>query len=276
MKSRYSIVIILSLSFLFLLGIASFTHAAEVTPYRQAPGNSPISATTTISIYLPILSNNTFIFFDDFDDPDSGWPIDDSGDVKQSYQDGEYEILIRPEDFWGGSVPPLLDISNYSVDAEMRIPNGSAGFYGLIFDRADWNHFYIFVISPSSQIYAVLRHDPAWVLLTPFTPSSAIESGSATNHLRVDRTGDQITVYVNDQLLTSLSDNTHSGSSNEVGLFAQSSTSVPVVMRFDNFTVSYLEATTDRSLTSVVENPAVLSTEGQGFFFTLSDFELNR
>jgi hypothetical protein len=265
MKSRYIIVATLILSFISLIGIASIGHVAVATSYSQVPGNSTISATTAISIYLPIVSNNTFIFFDDFSDPDSGWPINDSGDVQRSYQDGEYKILIQPENFWGGSVPPLSDISNYSVDAEMRIPDGSAGFYGLIFDRVDWDQFYVFVISPGSQIYAVLRHDPAWVLLTPFTPSSAIVSGSATNHLRVDRNGEQISVYVNDQLLISLSDNTYFGSSNEVGLFAQSSDSVPATMHFDNFTVSYLGATTDQRLTSLVENPAVLSTEGQGF-----------
>ena len=214
------------------------------------------------------MSNNTFIFFDDVSNPDNGWTTNNSGDVQRSYQDGEYEILIRPENFWGGSVPPLGDISNYSVAAEMRIPNGSAGFYGLVFDRVDWNHFYIFVISPGSQMYAVLRHDPAWVLLTPFTPSAAINPGSATNHLRVDRIGDQIAVYVNDQLLTSLADNTYVGISNEVGLFSQSSTAVPSTMRFDNFTVSHLEATTDRSLTSLAEYPAVLpaEAEGKGFF----------
>jgi len=267
MKSRFGIVIIVCLSFVFLLGIASFGHAAQVLPYRQASSSSTISATTNITFYLPLVTNRPYIFSDDFGDPGSGWPIYDSGNVNQSYQDGEYEILIRLKNFWGGSVPPLHDLSNYSIAADMRIPNGSAGFYGLIFDRVDWDHFYVFVSSSSSQVYAVLRHDPAWVLLTPFTSSSAIHSGSAVNHLRVDRSGDQIAVYVNDQWLTTLSDNTYFGSSNEVGLFGQSSTTLPVAMRFDNFIVSSLGTSTDHKLSSFNESSAVLSTEGQGFHF---------
>ena len=267
MNSRYSIVIILSLLFFLLLGIASFGHAAEITTYHQPPNRSPITHTINISTYLPFVSKpDPFLYADDFSDPSSGWPVDDDGDVRRSYQAGEYEILTRAKTYWAGSGPPLADIANYSVAAEMRIPNGDKGFYGLIFDRVDWQHFYIFVVSPTSQVYAVLRHDPAWVMLTPFVSSAAINAGSATNHLRVDRSGDQITVYVNDQLLTSLVDGTHTGDSNEVGLFTQSDTSVPVAMRFDNFTVSRLAAPDTQRASDFSKNPAVLSSEGQGFF----------
>ena len=267
MKSRYSIVIILSLSFLFLLGIASFGHAAGETSYYQPPNRSPITHTINISTYLPfVIKADPFLYADDFSDPSSGWPVDDNGDVKRSYQAGEYEILTREINYWAGSVPPLADITNYSAVADMRIPNGNTGFYGLIFDRVDWNHFYIFVVSPTSQVYAVLRHDPSWVMLTPFAPSAAINTGSTTNRLRVDRMGGQITVYVNDQPLTSLVDGTYTSVLNEVGLFSQSDTNVPVEMRFDNFTISRLATTDTQRALYFAMNPAVLSSEGQGFF----------
>jgi hypothetical protein len=266
MRSRYIVVAALVLLFVMVLAGAAFGRASEVVAYRQARDNSTISATITISMYLPFVTTNTDIFFDDFSDPSSGWPIDDSENVKRSYQDDEYELLVRPKNFWGGSVPPLVDISSYTVDAEMRIPNGGAGYYGLVFDRVDWNHFYVYVVSPRNQYYAVFRHDPAWVLLTPFTQSSAIKSGSTTNHLRVDRNGDEISVYVNEQYLTSLTDAKYSSSSNEVGLFAQSSTDVPVAMRFDNFEVRFLDINADRNSTSLVENPTNFPAEGQGFF----------
>jgi hypothetical protein len=261
MKPSHILGALLTLAFLTLLGITEVPGAAAIQPI-SIPGTTIADLDSTS--YLPLVfNNNPLLYFDNFSDPDSGWPISDSGNVKLSYQEGEYEILIREQNYWGGAVPPLDDIAGYSVNADMRFQTGSGGFYGLIFDREDWDQFYIYVISPYGQVFGVLRHDPAaWVVLIPFAVSPSINTGSTANHLRVDRAGDQITVYVNDQLLTSISDDAYSGISNEVGLFAQSSTQVPVAMRFDNFTVSHLEVTSGRTTTPLLEGPHDRAADG--------------
>jgi len=78
----------------------------------------------------------------------------------------------------------------------------------------------------------------------------------------VEREGDKITVYVNDQFLTTISDSTYSGTSSEVGLFSQTLDQKPIAARFDNFIVKQLSGVT---ITAPSQN-AVISTEltGQG------------
>jgi hypothetical protein len=74
-----------------------------------------------------------------------------------------------------------------------------------------------------------------WVLLTWGT-SGAINGGTATNRLKVERNGSLIKAYANDQLLTIVSDGSYTGS-RRLGLIATSYAEPNVDIRFDNFKV---------------------------------------
>jgi hypothetical protein len=252
---------------LFLAALAA-VQAPEVQASQSAEAEPSIQNTLTVTSFLPLVARpDSVFFFDDFSDPESGWlDGEDTGSVVYSYQSGEYQMYIRDTFWWAGDAPPLADIADYSVEAEMRLHSGSGGFYGLIFERVDWNHFYLFAVSPDTQEYVVLRHDPAWVILVSFTSSSAIKSGSETNHLRVERVGEQIDVYANGQFLATVNDGTYHGSSDEAGLFAQSENVVPVSMRYDNFRVDRLSASTARPEMLQVTRPARSVSEGAAGF----------
>jgi hypothetical protein len=192
------------------------------------------------TVYLPtVLKNYTPpLFFDDFSDPGSGWFIGDDGNISRSYQNGEYEILLRNEAWWAGNTAPISnDISRYSVEANIRLHTGSTSSYGLIFDRVDWDHFYLFLVHPGSRSYSLWSIDSGWAPLVPWTSSSFINSGSAINHLKVQRDGSQVTMYVNGRLMTTANDATHVGTFREVGVYAESVGEAPVAVRFDNFRV---------------------------------------
>ena len=248
---------------LFVAGLAAVSTpevGANPTDRAEVSFQNAISET----FYLPtIFRPESVFFFDDFSDPDSGWDNGlDTGSVVYSYQSGEYQIFIRDTFWWGGAVPPLADIADYSVEAEMRLHSGSSAFYGLIFERVDWNHYYLFAVSPDSQEYVVLRHDPAWNVLVTFTHSPAIHSGTAANHLRVERVGEKIDVFVNGVFLASVNDSTYYGSSDEAGLFGQSGGDVPVRMRYDNFKIDRLGPSTTVPGRSQAVRPA--GSSGQG------------
>jgi hypothetical protein len=265
---RRFFVLSLMVAVAFFLAALAAVQAPEVQAIQTAEAEPSFQNTMTGTSHLPLVTRpDSVFFFDDFSDPNSGWlDGDDTGSVVYSYQSGEYQIYIRDTLWWGGAAPPLDDIADYSVEAEMRLHSGSKGFYGLIFERLDWNHFYLFAVSPDSQEFVVLRHDPAWVFLVSFTSSSAIKSDSATNHLRVERVGEQIDVYANGQFLASVNDGTYHGSSDEAGLFAQSDSDVPMSVRYDNFRVDRLSASTARPEMLRLTRPDGSASEGSAGF----------
>jgi YVTN family beta-propeller protein len=175
------------------------------------------------------------LYVDDFSVADR-WATGDEGWSQWSYQAGEYEILVRDANTWS-AVTPYLDggLPRFAIEADMRFATGTLGGYGLDFGQIDWDHFYSFVIYPGSQDYGLWKETPSgWTTLVDFTYSPAINAGTATNHLRVERDGAEIRLYANDVLLASLSDSSYLGNL-LVGLYVESGDSVPVAARYDNF-----------------------------------------
>jgi hypothetical protein len=208
--------------------------------------NSALSASTIQAIYnagssgkcdpeqiektfLPVVVNpNKPIFFDNFSNPSSGWAVEDQQGVRYSYRNNEYEILLRTNYAWTGASAPISDIDNYTVAADMRQHSGKYGGYGLIFERVDWEHFYLFLVFPDVQAYMLARNDSGWTTLIPVTFSPLINKGSATNNLEVKRIGNQIVLFINGTQLASTNDATYFGFFREVGLYAQSENTTPI------------------------------------------------
>jgi uncharacterized repeat protein (TIGR01451 family) len=150
------------------------------------------------------------LYTDDFSNPASGWPVGNSSTTTVGYLNGEYRILVKPANYIV-FVYDDFGASDYRVEVDAR-PGGSLnGGLGLIFGRTDQG-FYLFEIHDGWFI--LLRNDPSWTwtVLIDWTPSSAIHTGSQTNHLKVVRYGASIQLYANGQLLATTSDATYLGS----------------------------------------------------------------
>jgi hypothetical protein len=187
--------------------------------------------------YFPIILNNYCppVYADDFSDPGSGWPINDTGNTLYEYLNGEYRVLVGNTD-WSAGARPDFKASNYIVAVDVRNATGVYGSYGIIFGLSeDWNQFYTFEIYPPGD-YAIFRYSSnTWILLTSGY-STSINIGTATNRLKVERNGSLIRAYANGQLLRSISDGSYTGS-RHVGLIASSYNQPNVDARFDNFAV---------------------------------------
>lgn len=234
MKTRYLILVLILGGFFLIIFGASIIQAPEaIAVSSAAPDFSTNNATADYTM--------STLYFDDFSNPASGWLTGTGQHITLSYQSNEYEIEIFESWWWGASAPPLGDISIYSVESEARLHTGSEGMYGVIFDRLNWENYYVFIVLPNSRAYAVLRYDDAnWIDIIPITSSTAINFGSAVNQLKVERAGDKIAVYANNQLLATTNDNTFTGTFSEVGLFAQTLNEEPIEARFDNFVVKQI------------------------------------
>lgn len=169
------------------------------------------------------------------------WYEADHGWGKFSYQDGEYEILIRNTNSWGyANVPLEGGLPRFAVEVDARVSTGVAGIYGINFGQVDGDNLYHFRVYPGAQQYKLLKlADGAWVDLTAWAVNSAINDETGVNRLRVERDGAQIRLYANGTLLTSLSDSSYLGNQ-ELSLFGMSWTEAPVAVRFDDFTFSEL------------------------------------
>ena len=81
-----------------------------------------------------------------------------------------------------------------------------------------------------------------WTLLAADS-SGSIATGTATNHLKLERNGALMNVYANGVLLASLSDGAYTGERG-VGVFVTSYDQGNVDVRFDNFDVCGVAAST--------------------------------
>jgi hypothetical protein len=260
MKSHIGLVLVLGAAIVLALAVAA--QGAEAAVDRRmvlnaAPaelGGVPKYVGQSVRLghtdemthtnYLPIALNNYFPpYLDDFSDSNSGWYVYDDGNIKWSYQSGEYEIMLRGDGWWAWASTPVLFPENYIVEADMRRYSGNVG-YGLIFGLEDGNHFYLLAVYPETQyFYLVKRGDDGWSTFDYGFSSHISSSSYATNHLKVKRDGNQISAYINGYLVATESDTSYTGML-QGGLYAESGPNTPAIVRFDDFQAASVETVT--------------------------------
>jgi hypothetical protein len=140
------------------------------------------------AIGLPLIVSDFCMspFFDSFDDPASGWPIADTGNVLYRYIDGEYNIHLRQGNTWAAAIRGDW----WEEETEMRISGRvaeSEGMWGIIYGlKQDWSEFYAFEIWPYDQIWTLTRYNnkTGWSLLG-WGISSVIQPNNQVNTLSI-------------------------------------------------------------------------------------------
>lgn len=242
--------------FLFLLAVVATAVSLHHT--QAAGGPSP-------QAYLPlILAGCDEYFFDDFSDPNSGWPVGPV--ILNSQQLGSLEYLneeyhIHSDTAGAGylfrPLAPALGYENYTVAADARfdVPT-TDGLVGLIFggiiEGNEVPRYYLFEIEPETQEFRLVRREYGVSTdIISYTVSAAINTGAAVNHLEVTRIGDQITLAVNDTTLGTWADSGLTGPG-YTGLGLRTRTSVTQADGyFDNFHLYYCAPAAPVSNTAV-------------------------
>jgi uncharacterized repeat protein (TIGR01451 family) len=190
------------------------------------------------SIYLPVLMKHyspeppcPSDYLDDFSDPSSGWLIGEDSNIKFGYSGGEYQMWLKnPND--GAWLTPGAKVSDFTLAVSAHRTSGTEGPYGVLFGISqDWNELY--EVSIDQNIYAIWKYNSGWSLLTSNT-STAIQTGTGWNRIKVVREGTAISLYINDQFQTTVYDGSFTGF-RRVGLSAYSPTSSGLDVRFDDF-----------------------------------------
>ena len=228
------------------------TAVCDVGAYEFDPNNPPLFN------YLPFANHPCpIIYFDNFEDPSSGWPVVDNGKSLVEYNNGEYRMMARPT-YWGIAVRPGFYGDTYKLSVDLRNVTGVEGSYGLLFGISpDWSRFYSFELYQNGW-YGVYYYDYNYnppilrVLAEQF--SSAINQGIASNHILIEKIGDQASMYANGQLLIHVRDGQMQGFL-YAGLIIWSYSQPNVDIRFDNFKVGPMNCTDVRP-SGLQTNPA--------------------
>lgn len=194
-------------------------------------------------VFLPTVARNYCPnFFDDFSNPASGWPVGEDDFVLSEYLNGEYRVLSKNGEYIYVFRSPSCNRENYVVEVDARWVGTPGLSYGIVFGiTPGLNQYYLFDVSADFGDFLLARRDPGgFTIIVPPTSSPAINGGGASNHLKVTRSGNQITLEVNRTVLGTWFDSGISGSTG-AGVFSNPYIDPPISdARFDNFSIASL------------------------------------
>ncbi|MFW6063254.1 MAG: hypothetical protein ACOC9V_03680 [Chloroflexota bacterium] len=262
-----------------------FSSNAANTDLGVFLDNIALESLTDTDTYLPILRldhtktptptpTNTptptpppYYYYDDFSDPESGWPIVDHTHDPQDcfewyYENDEYKVNIC-DDFTDVKVSPLVPLpdGDYSMEADARFrwSGGWQHSYGLIFDGKDdpdpdnpdlGDYYMVWVLweGEEGHRWQLLKDIPGdqielteWQLLSDDVYNYGSD-GTAWNSWRIERTEDSIRVFVNDHFLREISE-PRPRTNHQIlfGVFAATYEFNQMEAAFDNVLIDYLD-----------------------------------
>ncbi|RLC66665.1 MAG: hypothetical protein DRI48_04165 [Chloroflexi bacterium] len=176
------------------------------------------------------------LFRDEFDDPQSGWGTGQSEKFRRGYEGGRYFIeLYEPN--WFVWTYPGVQLGDVTVEADVHLSSGSqGGHFGVLCRHVDADNFYYFAISADGY-YAIFKRVDGGDLevLTRdgdgMVPSPAIKTGEQTNNVQAVCKGDELSLYVNGELLETVTDASHRRG--DVGIGAGSGPEGEFEVQFD-------------------------------------------
>ena len=174
---------------------------------------------------------------DNFDDPESGWPVYQDEYGSSVYSRGAYEIESIQEKYYAWRTAGL-NVDNVRIDVDVRIrktnseKNDGFGVDCRIQENGDG---YGFRISSDGYISISLYVDLEPISLLEWQENAFVNIDGRVNHIAAVCQADQFTFFVNDVQVAQVMDDTFT--SGDVALSVISFTDQTVSVAFDNLTV---------------------------------------
>jgi len=183
----------------------------------------------------PAAGGTNLVLEDDFSDPHSGWGSHEDDTASAGYVDGEYFCRETAENYIYHAQYPDLELDDFTYQVECRQVEGDPeNEYGLVF-RCSGEDYYKFGVTGDGYYDLLLRKDGQWTKMVDWAKSTAVERGDQVNVLKVACTGETISLYVNDEHVQTVRDD--SLSKGRIGLFVGGWENMPTEARFDNVKV---------------------------------------
>lgn len=165
----------------------------EDVPAESQPGLTPLESTAPL-----ILEGDVFIQ-EEFASPNpTNFPTRETDTWSVGTVNERYQFKLNGQTLIGASFG--LPVENYRLSVDIAVVEGGAGVVFLVREPATSYH----IILTADGAYAIERRDNDEVTrLVDWTESPALQrSTGATNRLRIERRGDVITFFADDQVLT--------------------------------------------------------------------------
>ncbi len=182
--------------------------------------------------------SSNILFSDDFSNTYSGWDRVQEDYKVTDYTDGGYRLYVNEAnyDVWANPSKSFPGDVRIEVDAT-KIGGPDDNDFGVICRYQGTSNFYYFLIS--SDGYAVIGKvqggDSQYISSEKMQFAEGITQGAATNHIRADCVGSELKLYVNGNLVATVTDS--SFTSGDVGLMAGAFATPGTDILFDNFYV---------------------------------------
>jgi len=219
-------------------GAPTFTLAPSSTSAPTA--TSTLSATSTAPAGDPANSLGNPDFTDNFNN-DNNWSPYDSEGSKAEIKDGRFVFTKKTIQYGSHWTVSWAKLSDYYLQVTGQFPAACSGLdrLGIIFRSPDPNRGFLYTISCDGRYRLAVWDGAETRMLVDWTSSSLINSGAnASNRLGILVEGKKTTLYINGQLLTSVSDDQYVGSY-RFGLVVGAAEHEPFVVFFDD--LSYWE-----------------------------------
>lgn len=178
------------------------------------------------------------LFHDDFETYSNRWTLSDSPKSSVKYFEGTLRVRIVSPGVAIWSVPDFdLPLKDYRLEVDAQFLDGGADAqFGFVLDYADEDNFYAFVTLLNGDWLFLHQDSGEWIDLTADS-AETVESDSDTSmiHLTVEIIDDSLKLYLDDQLVGSMTDESLAGGL--FGLYARAGKGYADVT-FDNIVLT--------------------------------------
>jgi serine/threonine-protein kinase len=179
------------------------------------------------------------LFYDDFTNPDSGWPIGEEGEDTFGYHPQAFYHLEVGEPNGHLTVFRNLNYNDFIAEVSVLVDHTdteSGDFrYGLAFRRSG-DRFYAFMVSPRTQTWRVVRATQGGSdVLADGAVTSLRGLTKAPDKLRVDANGPALAFQVNGQVVAQIDDAEYADG--EVGFVTETADETLAHVHFSSLTI---------------------------------------
>jgi hypothetical protein len=199
------------------------------------PTDTPIPPTSTPA---PTMTPTDGLLLDEnFNNPDSGWEVDDSADGDVGYRDGYYYVLAEGESIqiFGRGPSNFSDLVIDVYSTQISAPSSNINAYGVMCRLQSDGDGYLLRISGDGQFAIQRVVDGSFEYLVEWTDSDVINQGNVANHIQAVCDGPRLALYANGTLLAEGEDDTFT--KGDIALTATTFGSVATEIHFDNLIV---------------------------------------
>jgi hypothetical protein len=220
-------VILLCLAFSCVVVIWLFFSFSNVLDFIKSPTAIPTPSPTPSVLY-----------FDDFSNLNSGWPVSNDGDYINDYYQGGYRMVENITNTTSWVYPDMSTSMDMIVEVDATNNGGpDENNMGVICRFRSNDEFYYGLIT-SDGYYAIVK-----MALGEFSViggeyieySDLINQGATANHIQLDCIGDVLTLYVNGNLIDQQTDTDYA--SGQAGLIIGTYDTPGTDILFDNIYV---------------------------------------